>query len=169
MLSIIQSSPQFLSQKSSNTRNRSFLGGRNASIQKEKNKYARRATTNIISKKTSNFFLKIIYFITRKKINEQEWLEPFVHFKSPILVFTFHEKDNIIFVNSNLIRYEFQKVIDPYTAWQELNMFLGGVIPRQIPETVDIKDKDRIAGHGFDKWSFRKHKEQNNASISTVS
>jgi hypothetical protein len=54
-----------------------------------------------------------------------------------------------------LKKYEFQKVKDPYTAYQEISMFLGGVIPRQVPETVEISDKDRIAQHGFDKLSFR--------------
>jgi len=54
-----------------------------------------------------------------------------------------------------LKKYEFQKVKDPYIAYQEISMFLGGVIPRQLPEIVGISDKDRIAQHGFDKLSFR--------------
>jgi len=54
-----------------------------------------------------------------------------------------------------LKKCEFQKVKDPYSAYQEISMFLGGVIPRQIPEMVEISDKDRISQHGFNKLSFR--------------
>jgi hypothetical protein len=54
-----------------------------------------------------------------------------------------------------LKKLNFQTVKDPYTAMQELSMFIGGVIPRQAPEMVNISDKDRIAQHGFDKFSFR--------------
>jgi len=62
--------------------------------------------------------------------------------------------DKVTFV-PELKKYEFQKVVDPYTAYQELSMFLGGVMPRQMPEMVEISDKDRIAQHGFNKLSFR--------------
>ena len=54
-----------------------------------------------------------------------------------------------------LKKYNFQAVKDPYLAYQEISMFLGGVIPRQTPEMVQVSDKDRIAQHGFDKLSFR--------------
>jgi hypothetical protein len=55
----------------------------------------------------------------------------------------------------------FQKVLDPFTAYQELDMWIGGVLtkPETIPEPAD---KDKVAIHGFDpKWSFRKHKLDN--------
>jgi len=54
-----------------------------------------------------------------------------------------------------LKKLQFVKVKDPFTAMQELSMYVGGVIPRQTPEMVTISDKDRIAQHGFDKLSFR--------------
>lgn len=51
--------------------------------------------------------------------------------------------------------YHFYAVLDAWQAYQELDMFLGNLA---APEnrTVNISDKDRIAQHGFDKWSFRK-------------
>ena len=54
----------------------------------------------------------------------------------------------------------FQKVLDPFTAYQELDMWAGGVLtkPEIIPEPAD---KDKVAIHGFDKWSFRKHRLYN--------
>lgn len=52
----------------------------------------------------------------------------------------------------------FQKVLDPFTAYQELDMWVGGVLtkPESIPEPPD---KDKVAIHGFNKWSFRRHKD----------
>lgn len=60
-----------------------------------------------------------------------------------------------------LKEYNFQKVLDPYTAFQEISMFVGGVLPREGREMVEVSDKSLVAKHGFDKWSFRKHKDDN--------
>ncbi len=51
----------------------------------------------------------------------------------------------------------FAKALDPYTAFQELSMWIGGVLGGTSPEIVTIKDdKTLIEGHGFDnKFSFR--------------
>lgn len=55
---------------------------------------------------------------------------------------------------------EFAKVVDPYSMFQELSMFIGGVLPRSPNPTVEITDpKIKIAKHGFDNWSFRKMPE----------
>ena len=58
---------------------------------------------------------------------------------------------------SDLRRFGFAKAVDPYTAFQELSMWIGGVLGGTSPETVTIKD-DRvlIENHGFDnRFSFR--------------
>ncbi len=54
----------------------------------------------------------------------------------------------------------FQKVLDPFTAYQELDQWLGGVLGNTevIPE---MSDKDKVVSHGFGPWSFRKHKLDN--------
>jgi hypothetical protein len=50
--------------------------------------------------------------------------------------------------------------MDPFTLFQELSMFVGGVLPRNPNPMVEITDdKVKVAKHGFDKWSFRKHKD----------
>jgi hypothetical protein len=51
----------------------------------------------------------------------------------------------------------FAKAVDPYTAFQELSMWIGGVLGGASPETVTIKDdKVLIENHGFDnRFSFR--------------
>lgn len=59
-----------------------------------------------------------------------------------------------------LKEYKFMKVLDPYTAMQELSMWVGGVLPKDGPDMVTITDeKTLVRKHGFDKWSFRKHKD----------
>lgn len=53
----------------------------------------------------------------------------------------------------------FPKVLDPYTAFQELSMFVGGVLPRDANPMVELTEKEVVAKHGFNEWSFRKHKD----------
>ena len=55
---------------------------------------------------------------------------------------------------------EFAKAVDPYTAFQEISMWIGGVIPRNGPEIVEITDNEiKIAKAGFHHpTSFRKPK-----------
>lgn len=63
--------------------------------------------------------------------------------------------------SDGLKKYDFAKIIDPWTAFQEISMFLGGVIPRDANPMVEIKDeKTMVQKHGFDKWSFRKMSEK---------
>lgn len=52
---------------------------------------------------------------------------------------------------------EFQKAIDPVTAFQEIAQWVGGTLASYGPNTVEITDDNvKIAKHGMDKWSFRK-------------
>jgi hypothetical protein len=54
----------------------------------------------------------------------------------------------------------FPSVVDPYTAFQELSMFVGGVLPRSPNPMVELSgEKIMTQKHGFDKWSFRRHKD----------
>jgi hypothetical protein len=54
--------------------------------------------------------------------------------------------------------YNFQRLVDPYTAYQELQMFNFGVLSNN-PEPQILNDKSRIVAAGFDlKSSFRKVK-----------
>jgi hypothetical protein len=63
------------------------------------------------------------------------------------------------FINPLLKDYEFYKVFDSFQAFQEVSMFMGGVLGRGEKEIVEVADKYKIAQHGFDKWSFRKEPE----------
>lgn len=59
-------------------------------------------------------------------------------------------------LNPCLLDLNFQSVIDPYTAFQELQMYISGVMGGESPKTIEIADKDKIAKKGFDaKMGFR--------------
>ncbi len=82
-----------------------------------------------------------------------------------IVIITFYPQPqfskNICRINGdNLKDYQFYKVIDPFTLFQEISMWIGGILPHQGRPMVDITDdKIKIVKHGFDKFSFRKEKE----------
>lgn len=58
--------------------------------------------------------------------------------------------------NGSLKEVQFYKVMDSYTAFQEIDMWIGGVLPKDGPPMVEVTDKDKVSKHGFDKYSFRK-------------
>ncbi len=60
-----------------------------------------------------------------------------------------------IVYNECLKELDFFKVIDTYTAFQELQMFMGGMARPNKP-IPQIPDKDMVSIKGFDEWSFRK-------------
>ena len=62
-------------------------------------------------------------------------------------------------INPILKDYAFYKILDSFQAFQEISMFLGGVLGNHEKEIVVVDDKYKIEQHGFDKWSFRKESE----------
>jgi len=82
----------------------------------------------------------------------------FLKHKCPIFIASCEEGrhgDKKFVYDGQLKPFEFFRVIEPFTAFQEISMFLGGMaMPnRPIPE---VSDKDLAAAKGFDKFSFRK-------------
>lgn len=77
-----------------------------------------------------------------------------IHFKDKIPVYKITKE--LIVENPNLKEHEFYRVVDPYQAFQELSMFISGILGGNSPEMVEISDQDKIHKAGFDKWSFRK-------------
>jgi len=68
-------------------------------------------------------------------------------------------RNNEVFItNPTLKEFEFYKVMDSYTAFQEIQMFMGGVLGSGEKEIVEVEDKYKITQHGFDNNSFRRSK-----------
>jgi len=58
--------------------------------------------------------------------------------------------------NPRLASYDFYRVMNPVIAYQEIDMYLSGVLPQSSIITAPTPDKYKIQAHGFDKQSFRK-------------
>lgn len=69
------------------------------------------------------------------------------------------ENSNWIINGDMLKDVEFQRLFNPVDAFQQLAQWVGGALASYGPEIVEITDdKVKLAKHGMDNWSFRKHK-----------
>ena len=99
-------------------------------------------------------------------IENYDALHIFREYKTPVFIYDSnynrinlrdYKTDDKFIINPLLKKYEFYKVFDSFTAFQEIQMFISGVLEINKKETVEISDKDKIEQHGYDKkWSFRK-------------
>ena len=83
---------------------------------------------------------------------------------SPIFIFDYYgnkpRRKSILIVNPLLKNYEFYKVVDAFSAFTGIQMFISGVLGTGENDIIIIDDKYKIKKHGFDKWSFRKEPEK---------
>jgi hypothetical protein len=99
----------------------------------------------------------IMSFTTDKKM-----LELFYTYKTPQFILWPGEQDNLV-INGCLKDIQFYKMFDPFRAFQEIEMYITGVLGINNKPMVEISDKHKIVGHGFDpKYSFRKEPEDKN-------
>ncbi|MFW6046952.1 MAG: hypothetical protein ACOCP4_04110 [Candidatus Woesearchaeota archaeon] len=120
------------------------------------------------SREFINSFLQGNIFISRKPrfidnkkrqiSNFEELKNIFFEFKVPIFLLynSYLKNDQILKINPNLSEFGFQKVKDPYTAYQEIAQYISGILGVDNPNTVDVSDKDMLYEKGFDDWSFKK-------------
>lgn len=80
--------------------------------------------------------------------------ELFHHINSPIFVITKQGMPKIK-INCPLKPYGFVRVYDPYMAFQELQMFIGGVLRRAEPIMATISDIHMLKKKGFYEYSFK--------------
>lgn len=60
-----------------------------------------------------------------------------------------------VHINPRLADYEFYRVMDPVTIYQNIYQYLSGVIGNNMDPADSIPDRTKIMKHGFDDWSFR--------------
>lgn len=94
-----------------------------------------------------------IDFIKRTHGNTNSDL--FLKYRTPVY---FIGNNGAIFVKDAILKKTgFISVMDPYTAYQEISMFLGDRLRLRDKPMTDVKDKYKIASHGYDiKKSFRR-------------
>ena len=61
---------------------------------------------------------------------------------------------DILKLNICLKDIEFNKVVDSYTCYQEIYMFVDNNL-RSKPETIDISDENKAASKGYHEMSFK--------------
>jgi len=59
------------------------------------------------------------------------------------------------FDDSGLSEIKFVKALDPFTAFQELSMWLGNLAGPERPMVKITDEKTLVKKHGMDKWSFK--------------
>lgn len=84
----------------------------------------------------------------------------FLESKTPVFKIDFNggkrENEPRVILNPQLDEVSFVRVIDPFTAYQELSMYIGGVLGINEPETIEISDKMMRQKKGFNNISFKK-------------
>jgi len=93
-------------------------------------------------------------------VRSPELLGLFAKHKVPVWqIGMLNSYDHRLVLNPCLKALDFQTVIDPYTAFQEIMMYISGVLGTPSNPMVAVSEKTKVAKHGFDKWSFRKPKK----------
>jgi hypothetical protein len=81
----------------------------------------------------------------------------FIKFGVP--VFVIRGKENTITLNARLSDVNFQSFIDPWTAYQEIDRFLGNDLVIEPLKDFKMSDELMRDSKGFDKWSFKTKKK----------
>lgn len=98
------------------------------------------------------------------KYDKKDYEYLFKKYHTPIWV----DRRNEFIVSDCLKQYDFFRIFDPYQAFQEISMYFGGVLGSHTtsktkyqgkPMDNTVSDKDLIEAKGFDKFSFRKQKD----------
>lgn len=86
---------------------------------------------------------------------QDSYMDYFTEKRCPVFVATYRRCWGTITYNAQLKPLDFVRIFDPYTAFQEISMFMGGMaMPEK--EMPIIPDELKIYSRGFNKWSFRR-------------
>lgn len=77
--------------------------------------------------------------------------------EAPVIHVTHGDRhqDMCVEVNPVLKNLGFASAVDPYTAYQTVEMFMGTNMATQMDPNVHVSDEIKAESHGFDKHSFR--------------
>ncbi len=89
------------------------------------------------------------------KVNTLDDSEVFFKYNTPI--FSIHQGEHTIELNPTLKELDFYKVIATYTAFQEIQMYISGVLgTNEDGHNTSMTEKQKVQQHGFDqKYGFR--------------
>lgn len=92
------------------------------------------------------------------EIKEESAIEICRYYNSPVILYYTARMSNlhVLRVNPCLKDINFQRVVDPFTLFQDISQFYGTYLVTEKEVPVVVSDKDKIKQHGFDlKTSFR--------------
>lgn len=121
-----------------------------------------------VNEERNLFFRSINIYDFMKNIENMDDISFFRKYNTPVFVVDYSSEkrkvENKFIINPILKEYNFYKIFDSYTAFQEIQMFIGGVLSNNENDNIiEINDKHKIEQHGFDyKWSFRKEPTKKN-------
>lgn len=81
-----------------------------------------------------------------------------IHFetKSPVLVMTQDSRaKREVTINPMLKPFGFQSIVDPFTAFQEISMYVSGVLGSTGVDMIQVSDEDMKYKKGFHDMSFK--------------
>ncbi len=102
-------------------------------------------------------------FFEKAKPFRNRYEKMFVDSGHPIFVFdTWQNKDYKYRLTYNRVLKDlkFFKIFPIALAYQEIAMYLGGILGQANPTIPEISNEDKISSKGFDKYSFRKDKSK---------
>jgi len=94
----------------------------------------------------------------KKFFDVQRWqhLEKnFAKYKCPVFMTDYHGHKDFLVLNPMLKPYRFARMKDPFAAFQEIYMYISGVLGNTEKEMIQISNEDMRDKKGFDKWSFK--------------
>jgi hypothetical protein len=86
--------------------------------------------------------------------------DAFIYLKTPVFIIQYVFGKELVITNPLLKDYNFASQVDPWTAYQELSMYVGNNLANQMDPEVHISDKLKAESRGFNEWSFRRHKDE---------
>jgi hypothetical protein len=98
----------------------------------------------------------------KEEVENKRFDDIFIKFNTPIFsLVDYGDRNNYRFtINPNLEFWSFVQVKYPTQCFQEISMYLGNQLAlQQDPVPLNVSDSDMIHKKGFDKWSFRRHKD----------
>ena len=126
-------------------------------------------------KDTDNYYfpsnkkrIPTIFDFAKKEQKNKDVLRLHHELGTPVFCVTIKNGEWSIVLNPILKKYKFYKVFDTFRTYQEISMFISGIMGGQSPPMVEISDRCRKEMHGFDKWSFRKEPVKTNDSTNRV-
>ena len=134
-------------------------------VLKHNRRYGKRSNDFLYGNGRSTNFDMTQYTKWEKAQSEKKLsTEPFIDFHTPIFAYQYvdikdisnHKKGRYLYKDPILKNCGFQSIVDPFTAYQEIDMFLGNDLAGQhdpiMPVGGDLIVRD---SKGFDEWSFK--------------